>query len=180
MAAGLLLLSLLAKDNLSASREKFSLCSIWGGVILHDRVVRGFLAGIIASVPGFTLSQIAIHFKWTAYRWLDFTAVFIYGHLPESLGEQIFAAIVTILFVGLLAILFSFLVPKISSNYLELKSWLYAIAVWFCSLSVITLFKIPLIEQAPLRSAIMNFILASVWGLIFGYVLRWLDARSKV
>lgn len=146
---------------------------------MQDRFVRGFLAGVISGIPTLIISIIAFYFKLTTIQWAHFTSVFLYGRVFQNFTEQMFAAFTTFIFCGLLGILLAYLIPKFSSNNYYFKSLLFGISIWFFSFVVRILFKVPQLQYAPLKTTIINFIMASVWGLMLGYTLKWFDSMLK-
>lgn len=97
-----------------------------------------------------------------------------------NLMEEIFSILAVFVICGVLGIIFSLVIPKISSvNYL-LKSWIFSITFWFSVFTITMLFKVPGLQIIPGKTAIMNFIQATLWGLSLGYCLKWFDTQTKV
>ena len=146
---------------------------------MKDRFTRGFLSGIIAGIPTFIFSLIAIPLKWTTLRWANFAEIFIFGRKSINLMEEIMSSVAVFLMCGMLGVIFAYIIPQISSaNYL-LKSWVFSIAFWFFAFVLTVLFKVPGLIIIPGKTAIINFLMATIWGLSLGYCLKWFDSQLK-
>jgi hypothetical protein len=144
---------------------------------LKDRFTRGFLSGLIAAIPSLAFAIISFSLKWTTLRWAHFAALLIYGRKSTNLGENVFSSLAVFFFCGMLGIICAFIVPKISSTNYLLKSWVFSIAIWFFVFVVTFLFKVPGLLIIPYKTAVSNFIEATIWGLSLGYGLKWFDRR---
>lgn len=112
-------------------------------------------------------------------RLLDWAAVIIYGRLPITTGEILFAQLGQIFFAGILGTIFSsFLLKWTSENYL-IKGWFYGILVWFSIYALSTILRIPTLAQHTFNTVVSHFISGSVYGLVLPYTLNWLD-KEKV
>ncbi len=147
---------------------------------MKDRFTRGFLSGVIAGIPTLIFSLVAFVLHWTTLRWSSFAAILIYGRKSGNLSEEIFATLAVFVLCGILGVIIAFVIPKLTSaNYL-LKCWLLSIAFWFFAFTLTVLFKVPALLVIPGKTAVANFIEASLWGLVLGYCLQWFDNRLKV
>lgn len=142
--------------------------------------MRGFISGTIAWPLPFIINHGAYYFNFSTLRWGDFAGILIYGTRPVDLLENLFAIAGVFFFLGFLGIVFSYLIPQISSQYYLFKSWFYGIALWFLFFATTVLFKLPHLEIIPLRTAFVNFISASLWGITLGLSLKWFDSRTKL
>jgi len=146
---------------------------------LQDRFTRGFLSGVIAGIPTFIFAIIAARLNLTTQFWADFASVFIYGHKAATLLENLLAIIVTLFFTGLMGIVFAFIISIISSGNYLLKGWVFSVTVWFFAFAVVYLFNVKPLDAIPLKTAFINFLEATIWGLVLGYALNWFDKRLK-
>ncbi len=147
---------------------------------MKDRFTRGFLSGVIAGIPTLIFSWIAFVLQWTTLRWSSFAAILIYGRKSGNLSEEILSTLAVFVICGILGVIIAFMIPKLSSaNYL-LKCWLFSIVFWFFAFTVPLLFKVPGLLMIPGRTAVANFIEATIWGLVLGYCLKWFDNRLKI
>lgn len=147
---------------------------------LKDRFTRGFIAGAGAGILTSVLNSLLYYLNFAKLRFLDFAAVMIFGHRPNNMGESLFAFIGQIGFYGLLGIVFLFIIPRISSSNLLLKSSIFGVTVWFSVYAVVVLYKIPELEVVSLSTALSNFIVASIWGVLLGYMVGRLDRLLTV
>lgn len=147
---------------------------------MKDRFTVGLLsgigAGIVASLANLFITQI-LHFG--NLRFIDFSAVFIYGRKPHTLGEDLFAWVGYVAFTSFLGVLFAYLIPHISSQNFMLKSIFFGIAVWFFSYALTFLFQSPFLQNISLPSAISNLIAASIFGLVMGWLYLRLWKRDR-
>ena len=144
---------------------------------MTDRFTRGLIAGVVASIPAFIINMIAFSFELTTLRWAGFAGHFLYGHKPETMGEEVFAVLGVFFFSGLLGIIFSYLLPHLSSQNYLLKGVVFSLTVWFVSFAITFLFQVPGLQDVPLKTVVTNFVSALAWGVVLGYVLDWLDNR---
>ncbi len=145
--------------------------------IIEDRLTRGFWAGVLAGIPTFFANLIS-HLLFDTKMFLYFDSIAVYGRPPENLIEKLFASFDTTLFIGFLGVIFSYLIPKVSSRNLIFKSWFFGKKVWFFIYAIAVMFKLPTITTVTFSNAFSNFVSASVWGISLGYVYRWLDQRA--
>lgn len=142
---------------------------------LRDRFYRGFICGVIAGMPSFLYNTAAYFLNFATLRWLDFSAILIYGERAKNLFETLFAVASVFFFLGILGIVFCYLLPTISSSHYLFKSWAYGVTLWFMFFGMTTLFKIPTLYFVPLKTAFSNFIASSIWGISLGMALKWFD-----
>jgi len=148
--------------------------------VVEDRFSRGFVSGIIAGVPTLIFNNVAYYLNLSTLRWLDFGGILILGKKPGNLLETLFSAVGVYFFVGVLGIIFCFLTPRISSKNYLLKTWVYGTSLWFIFYAMLHLFQVPQLIHIPLKTALLDSIGASIWGLSLGLILRWFDNRVKV
>ncbi|ACB85988.1 hypothetical protein [Natranaerobius thermophilus] len=149
-------------------------------MLLKDRLIRGFIAGVIASIfaniPGYILYSLGT----TSMRFVDWAALFIYGTHAQNFLEMIVAQVGQIIFSGILGIIFAYLIPYITSIGNLFKGWLYGVGSWFFIYAFTILFDLE--QTYPIRfgTAFSNFIGASIYGLILAAVLKWLDNKVSI
>ena len=146
---------------------------------MKDRFVKGFISGIIAWVPTFIFNYGAFYLKLSTLRWSDFAGIMLYGKKPHGLPENLFALLGVIFFLGLLGVVYAYLIPKLLSEYYVFKSWVYGVTLWFVFYSVTLLFKVNYLKLIPLKTAICNFIGASIWGITLGLAFFFLNNILK-
>ncbi|PKM82521.1 MAG: hypothetical protein CVU89_03170 [Firmicutes bacterium HGW-Firmicutes-14] len=149
-------------------------------MVIMDRLTRGFFAGIIAGIIQDTIDYISHSFGLTKLKYLDWVGIMIYGSKPNTLMETILALGGEIFFSGIIGIVFAYLLLKINSDNLLLKAWLYGVAIWFGTYGVMTLFKVRGLIAIDVTTALVDVFTSSIFGLVLGYTLRWLDQKSQV
>ena len=140
----------------------------------------GLLAGLTAGVAMNVVNLTLFYSGIGELRYLDWAAIVIYGTKPVSLAEAVFAQFAQIIFVGILGVLFSYLIRAISSRNLLLRGWLFGAAVWFSLYGIAFLFNVQQTIPVRLDTALNDFVGASVFGLVLAAVLRRLAERTTV
>lgn len=137
--------------------------------------VSGFCGGIAAAATNLSL---ILGFNYGELKFGDFAGVLVFGHFPRGFWESVIAYIAYAGFAGTLGVIFSYLVPVLSSKYLLFKGLHFGIGVWFISYAITLLFKVPDLEDIPLKTAVTNLLASSLYGLIMTIMLRWLIKRQ--
>lgn len=147
---------------------------------LADRYTQGVLAGFIAGVIAEIFDLIISFFELSTLRWYDYSSFVIYGAAPKGLWEQLFATLAILLFHAQLGVFFIYLLERFfTSSNLYFKGWSFGVAIWYGINAILHLFNIPEFRDLPLRTALTNFIGASIWGLSMVMALNWLKAKVK-
>lgn len=110
---------------------------------VQDRLTRGFIAGLVGGIAMNIVSLISYHILNIAeLRYLDWAAIVIYGTKARNFAEVVFAQAIQLIFVGILGIIFAYLIPAISSKNYLLRGWLFGSFIWFLLYGISLLFKI--------------------------------------
>lgn len=148
---------------------------------MHDRFMRGALAGLAGAIVSMGVSLFLIFvLKFGTLRFYDIGGTFIYGRKPVSLPEIAFAEFAHLVVSGGVGVLYAFLMPRISSRYNLAKGVMIGIATWFAVYAMTVLFKVPRLQHTSLESSLSNVISSAVFGLVMAATLGWLDNRHKV
>lgn len=140
---------------------------------MEDRLVRGFVAGVIGGVAANLWSFTAGYLGLTTIRYADWTGIIIYAHRPPfTTGELAWATLTQIGLSGGLGVIFAYLLLLIGSQNLLFRGWLFAEAIWFLIYGITTLFKVEGTLSLPLKTVISNFIAGSVYGLALAQSLQ--------
>ncbi len=144
-----------------------------------DRFYRGFTAGVAGGVIMNIWSLTSFHvLNLTTMRFLDWSAVMLYGTLPKTLGEEFYALLLQLMWSGTLGILFAFLVREyFTSQGLLGKGLIFGIISGFIIYAIPVCFGIQHLEFIPIRTAVSNHIGGAFWGITTAYTLGWLDSR---
>lgn len=149
-------------------------------MILQDRLVAGFLAGVAGGVAMNVYVQIAWFLNATQVRYLDWASVLLYGHRPHGVGDAVFAQIVQIVFAGILGILFAYLIPLITSRYYLFRGFIFGLSVWFLIYSFTLLYGLHVIVPLEVLTAAVDFVGAGIYGLVLAASLHLLDKMVDV
>lgn len=145
---------------------------------LKDRYTKGYIAGIAAGIPTLIFNGIT-HVAWGAIMYHHFASAVIYGHEPQSLVQVLFSILTELIFVGTLGAIFAYFIRNVSSRNLLLKGWSYGVFIWFIIYAVTSTFNIGGLADIEHKTAVSNFLGASIWGLSLAYALKWLDVRVQ-
>lgn len=144
--------------------------------VFSDRFTRGFISGLLGGVLIFPLNMFSkLLFDTLAFS--DFAGVIIFGHKPISIPEFILATCGVFFFEAFLGGVFAHLITGVQSKNLYLKAWVFSCLVWFGSYAISILFKVPELANIPFKTALSNFIDATIWGLFLAYSLIILDKK---
>ena len=138
-----------------------------------DRFFKGFFAGLLAGIPMNIWSLFSYHtLNFGEIRFLDWMGVILYGTLPETFAEQAYALFVQVLGLGVLGILFAYLLVQTTSRWYIGKAIIYSAAVSFAAYALPALFQMPYLSTMPLSAVVSNHIGALIWGVGLGYTLK--------
>ncbi|NLM37972.1 MAG: hypothetical protein GX202_07590 [Firmicutes bacterium] len=139
----------------------------------------GLVAGICGGVAATAVNLVMIYlFNVGNLRFIDFAGVFIFGHPPNNLGENMLAFLGYLGFTGTLGVLFTYLSAFPPKPYLLLKGIHFGLGVWFFSYALTLLFKVPELTKISLATALTNFIASATYGLVLALVLRFLAEKT--
>jgi len=141
-----------------------------------DRFYRGFVAGVVGGLAMNVWSLFSYYIlNFSEQRFLDWASMIIYGSLPTSTFQIVYAQIIQLLWVGLLGIIFALLIPAITSRFYLGKGVIYGLMSGFIIYAITTLFRIPNLVIFSTTTVLSNHIGGIIWGLTMAYVLRLLD-----
>ncbi|MEW6458259.1 MAG: hypothetical protein AB1441_04190 [Bacillota bacterium] len=147
---------------------------------MNDRLTIGFFAGLTGGVLMNVINLASYYLGIAELRYLDWAAIVIYGTRPVNLAEAVFALVSQVVFVGMLGVVFAYLITVITSTNILLRGWLFGIAIWFSLYGITLLFHVQ--ETIPVRldTALTDFVGASVYGLVLALTLGWLGERVRL
>lgn len=140
---------------------------------MHDKFVRGYIAGLLASFVMMAINLTSFSLGIAKVRYLDVSAIILWGDMPKSLWEVVFAQLIAMFFCGLIGITFSYVLPKLGTDYRGLKGATYTAAFLFILYAIGTFLKVPLIEKAAPETCLSNLISSSVFGFVLDRILQW-------
>ncbi len=146
----------------------------------NDRLLTGALAGLIGSVAQNIYGQIAKGLTITDRAFLDFAEVALLNRTYGGFLGIVTGTLSHLVFGILVGVLFAYLLRKTSSNYLYLKGLGMGIAIWFFSLAIGTLFKLPMFTEIPPGPALTMFVGALLWGAVTAFTLKMLERKTDL
>lgn len=144
---------------------------------MHDKFVRGYIAGLLASFVMMAINLASFSLGIAKVRYLDVSSVILWGDMPKSLWEAVFAQLIAMFFCGLIGITFTYLLPKLGTDYRGLKGATYTTALLFTLYAVGTFLKVPLLEKAAPETCLSNLVSSSIFGLVLDRILQWEEKR---
>lgn len=145
-----------------------------------DRFFRGFLAGVSGGLAMNLWSYVAYNIiKVTKIRFLDWAAVIIFGHMPLSKPEAIYALAVQLGFSGGLGVLMSYFIKGVGSQGIFLKGIIFGLGTAFVIYAVPALFQVPGLFIIPFSTVVANHMGAAIWGFVTAYSLNYLDRNIE-
>jgi len=146
---------------------------------IKDRLLRGFIAGVAGGVVMDVFNLASYYLGIAELRFLDWSALVIYGAKPVSIAESIFALIAHLVFTGTLGIIFAYLLTFITSTNYLFRGALFGSAMWFLLYGISLLYKIEGTVPLHVDTAASDFICAIIFGLVLAETLHRLDDNLK-
>ena len=146
--------------------------------MIMDRFTRGLIAGMVAGIPMNIWSLTANYINLSDTRLLDWGAIMIFGHYPQNTIQLITGQLAQLLWTGFVGIIFSFLVPIITSRLFLLKGAFYGFIMGFVFYAIPVLLETKYLSVTSTGTAISNAISGIIWGLTLAAVLRLLNEKK--
>lgn len=145
-----------------------------------DRTCRGLTAGLAGGVAMNAWNLFDYYFLHiTRIRFLDWAAVLLTWHRPQSFIEGTVALVVQNVWNAFMGAVFAHLIAAITSRALALKSVVYSLIAWFTYKGVVNIARVPVLSDHQTFSGRMSNLLAViVWGLVVALALERLE-RSE-
>lgn len=145
-----------------------------------DRLVRGFIIGVIAAAIKDILNWISytqLHFAKTTYAHLMF--VLLSGRKPATIYDLIFGQFFEVMFGGAVGIMFIYYAYRTThKNNLWFKGILFAEGIYLVVFALGTFFKMPLLFDVPTGTLVSNFSNTGVYGLSLGLGIYWWGKKT--
>lgn len=145
-----------------------------------DRFFKGFFSGVgggvILNLWGFFVKDL-LHFS--TRNFVDWTSVVIYGILPTTWYDFLFALICHLFWTGFLGIIFAYLLSRVTPQGYLFKGAFYGFLVGFFIYGVAILLRMPFFTMIPFPTSLGNAIGGILWGVTTAHLLYWLDAKDK-
>lgn len=143
-----------------------------------DRFFRGFTAGVAGGIVMnlWTIFATTV-LNWEIIRFIDWAGIIVFGDLPRSHAEGLISLFLQLVWVGVLGIIFAYLIPLVTSQAYLLKGLIYGIVIGFIIYAVPTLFQLPYIGKHSLATVVSNHTGGAIWGLVMAKTLYLLDKK---
>jgi hypothetical protein len=111
-------------------------------------------------------------------RLSDWSAILIYGRVPPfSLADQLYAFIVLAGSMGVIGIIFAFLLPLLTEENIYFKGWIIFLIPWWIVYLLTALAKTEGTLNLSVMTAFSNGIATSIIGLATVYCYRLLQPK---
>lgn len=144
---------------------------------LRDRLLRGFIAGILAGIVLDVTNIVSFSFGITELSFLDWSSAFFFGFRPTSSLGVVFPVLLHLFFAGLAGVLFVYFLAGVKRGNPYLKGVLFSLAVWVSIGAVnqiLTGKPVPPLDSGTLIS---NIVAITAYGLVLAFTTKWLDER---
>lgn len=145
---------------------------------MKDRVLAGFISGILAAVGADIINWILYYLNYADRKFLDWAAVIFLGHLTTNGLEMVVMQITQIVWDGLMGIMFIMIIPTIKSYGIVLKGIIYAIFLLFLFRATSVLFDLPYLKSLSMGTFLSNALCSFVWGVLVALIIKRLSVRN--
>ncbi|MGI5900841.1 MAG: hypothetical protein ACOX7U_00010 [Desulfitobacteriia bacterium] len=138
-----------------------------------DKFLRSFLAGVLGGIAMNIWSVIVYYIlKISKMRFLDWMAIVLYGHMPHTNLEAIYALPIQIGFCGGLGVVMFYFFKAFGYKHFLIKSMIFGLGISVILYAILALFHAPGMFVLALPTVFSNHIGALIWGVITGFYLR--------
>lgn len=143
---------------------------------MEDRLYRGFVAGVIGGIIATAIGQLTYMLGINTLRGSDWTAILLYAHVPPfSIGEQLFAYFILLGWCGAIGSLFAYFIVWVTDRHILFKGWVLGTTPYFVIYLLTTLFRVPGTVPLPFGTALSNYVMTSLFGVLMAYSFKVLD-----
>jgi len=139
---------------------------------VRDRVLAGFIAGILAAIGADIANWIFFLTGFSQVRFLDWASRIFLGYLPATTEAIIITQAVQIVWDGLIGVLFVMLIPLIDSRYLVFKGIMFAVAIFFTFRAITVIYNVAPLNSLSLNSFLSNVACSLIWGLLAAFFIE--------
>lgn len=108
-------------------------------------------------------------------------AMILKGVAPENYFELISGQLIHILFTGILACFYIFVISFMRAKNNLFRGWLMAgVGIWFSIFVVAILFKVKLFTDASIFTVIADFFTASTFGILTAYFYSYFRKKYRL
>jgi len=147
--------------------------------ISDDIFTRGWISGTCGGLLGAIFGILFKYIGFTTLSVTEWSAILIYGRTPPfSLIDQLYAMIILAGTVGIMGIIFAFLLPFITDKNIYFKGWIIFIIPWWFIFLFTVLAKTKGTMNLPVATAFSNGISISIMAFSAVYIYRLLAPKT--
>lgn len=146
----------------------------------NDRITGGAIAGIIGAVAQNLYGRGVKAVGLTDRAFVDFANVIAFGKPNQGFIGAISGTLAHLTLGMILGTLFALIIMKTSSKYFLFKCLGYGAGLWFMTLGLGSIFKLPLFVEIPPIPQLTTFVGAEVYGLVTGYSLKLIQDKTSL
>lgn len=137
-----------------------------------DRVVQGFVSGVLASIPMIILDTISGYLGFDEVPHRNWAASLVLGYTPNTVFEKFLGHMGHLLFAGILGVLFSYFIYFTGSRVYLFKGLFFSLVVWFSVHVTVSLFGFKPLLIIPPMTVASDVVTAIVYGLVLALVFE--------
>lgn len=118
--------------------------------------------------------------NYSKLRYLDWGSIMLFGQLPKNSLQFLLGLISQFLWAGFLGIIFSFLVPLITSRTHLIKGAFYGFITGFIIYAIPVVFGTKYLSTSSTETTVTQIIGGLLWGVSLAEVLHILDKNSLI
>lgn len=145
-------------------------------VVIKDRLIRGFAAGVLGGAVMAFFDQASVRLGISRLSYSQWAAVYTLGYLPSNFLEGMLGQIGHLMFAGFNGLLFAWIVPH--KNQTVIKGVLWGLFIWFFANSVSVIFKTDLLVPKSVGTTMTDFVTAIVYGWVLAAAIKNLESRN--
>jgi hypothetical protein len=151
----------------------------WGEHPMEDRFSQGLIAGGAAGLIQVAVDWLFFILHIHKIRLVDYASILLYFKKPDFWWDTLLALIAYLSFTSAVGIALTYLLRYASSKNHVLKGWYLSIITWFTVFAIGTMYRIPLLSRVEWRDATVNFITASIYGIVLAVILKFLTGNPE-
>jgi hypothetical protein len=147
-------------------------------MIINDRFTRGWIAGTCGGIFGGILDFLPYYVGISKLRLSDWSAILIFGRIPPfSLADQVYGVMVLAGGMGVIGIIFAFLLPMITEEKIYFKGWIIFLVPWWIIYLLTALAETKGTLNLSVMTTFSNGIAITIIGLTTVYIYRLLEPK---
>jgi len=139
----------------------------------NDTFTRGWISGACGGFLGGLSSFLSKYIGISSLRLSDWSAILIFGRVPPfNLIEQIYALLILSGSIGIVGIIFAYLLPLITDKNIYFKGWIIYLIPWWIIFLLTALAKTEGTLNLSVATSLSNGISISISGISAVYIYR--------